>query len=332
MTPHLLTCHPRPPTISPMTLVIGVDEAGYGPNLGPLVIGLSAWRVAEGEKGVRNRFQVCSSDTRASGKTVPDTFFSFNLYRLLRRYVTPTPDGVRVAIADSKVLYKPGGGLDLLAQGVHAVDPDARRHFEEQRAGQVDLDCEAMAPSTTPRCRLGERARPLPLAARMIFPAEFNRLVDQHGTKGTLLSHATLGLVRDAIGKQEACRVRVTCDKHGGRNRYGELLATFFPAATIEPLVESREVSRYRLLDDARTIEFVFRAKGEALLETALASMTAKYLRELAMQAFNRFWQRHIPDLKPTAGYPNDARRFYEAIEPVCRKLGLAEEQVWRGR
>ena len=30
-----------------MTLVIGIDEAGYGPNLGPLVIGSSSWQIDE---------------------------------------------------------------------------------------------------------------------------------------------------------------------------------------------------------------------------------------------------------------------------------------------
>lgn len=329
-----------------MTLVIGVDEAGYGPNLGPLVIGLSAWRVGPPRPrrsrpllelpGVASDSSAEVSSTGANiavAQGPPKVELAkINLYRLLRRYVTSVPDGVRLAIADSKLLYKPGGGLDLLAEGVLAVDPDARRHFDEQRAGQMDLDCDELAPATTLRCQLGERARPLPLAARMIFPAEFNRLVIEHGTKGTLLSHATLGLVRDLVGNQQARHVRVTCDKHGGRNHYGELLATFFPAATIEPLIESRKVSRYRLFDEGRTIELAFRAKGEASLETALASMTAKYLRELAMQAFNRFWQRQIPDLKPTAGYPNDARRFFESIKPACRELGLAEEQVWRGR
>ena len=28
-----------------MTLVIGTDEAGYGPNLGPLVVAATAWQV-----------------------------------------------------------------------------------------------------------------------------------------------------------------------------------------------------------------------------------------------------------------------------------------------
>ncbi|MFM8709140.1 MAG: hypothetical protein ACKOHK_13950, partial [Planctomycetia bacterium] len=29
-----------------MTLLIGTDEAGYGPNLGPLVVAATAWRIA----------------------------------------------------------------------------------------------------------------------------------------------------------------------------------------------------------------------------------------------------------------------------------------------
>ncbi len=62
----------------------------------------------------------------------------------------------------------------------------------------------------------------------------------------------------------------------------------------------------------------------------ALASMVSKYLRELLMLEFNRFWEQHVPGLKPTAGYPSDAARFFEAIRPVMQRLHIAEPMVWR--
>jgi hypothetical protein len=58
--------------------------------------------------------------------------------------------------------------------------------------------------------------------------------------------------------------------------------------------------------------------------------MVSKYLRELLMREFNHFWQGHVPDLKPTAGYPADAARFFEAIRPAAERLGLSEAALWR--
>ena len=71
------------------------------------------------------------------------------------------------------------------------------------------------------------------------------------------------------------------------------------------------------------------RAESEAL-PVALASMLAKYLREVFMRQFNRFWVRQVPDLKPTAGYPGDAARFFARIRPLLTGLGMPEEHVWR--
>ena len=34
-----------------MTYLLGTDEAGYGPNLGPLTISASLWEVPEGVRG-----------------------------------------------------------------------------------------------------------------------------------------------------------------------------------------------------------------------------------------------------------------------------------------
>ena len=58
--------------------------------------------------------------------------------------------------------------------------------------------------------------------------------------------------------------------------------------------------------------------------------MVSKYLREAAMLAFNRFWRERVPELRPTAGYPSDARRFRRDIAHAQRALGLADALVWR--
>ncbi len=75
---------------------------------------------------------------------------------------------------------------------------------------------------------------------------------------------------------------------------------------------------------------FHFSVGGDSFAPTALASMTAKYLRERLMAGVNRYWQSHIADLQPTAGYPLDAKRFRSQIESTAAKLGHAVEQWWR--
>ena len=76
----------------------------------------------------------------------------------------------------------------------------------------------------------------------------------------------------------------------------------------------------------------VFQVNGERFMPTALASMTAKYLRELSMRAFNDFWRAHIPDLKPTAGYYRDAWRFKKEIATKQQELGIDDRLIWRSR
>jgi hypothetical protein len=48
------------------------------------------------------------------------------------------------------------------------------------------------------------------------------------------------------------------------------------------------------------------------------------------MLEFNRFWQAHVPGLKPTAGYPGDAARFFEDIQPALEQLAIPTDAIWR--
>jgi hypothetical protein len=124
----------------------------------------------------------------------------------------------------------------------------------------------------------------------------------------------------------------VVCDKHGGRNRYGPALQRQFTESLVEIRGEGRAESRYVFGPTDARVDVRFRRGGEAFLPTALASMTAKYVRELAMRAFNAFWQSHLPGLRPTAGYPVDAKRFKRDIAPQQAELGIDDRLLWRVR
>ena len=73
-----------------------------------------------------------------------------------------------------------------------------------------------------------------------------------------------------------------------------------------------------------------FRPRAEAHVPAALASMASKYLRELAMRAFNEFWRRRVEGLHPTAGYPQDAKRFKADIAAAQTALGIDDDLLWR--
>jgi hypothetical protein len=317
-----------------MTLYVGTDEAGYGPNLGPLLIAATAWRW----------------DAQAGED---------DLYVPLGASVTREVDRQRIAIADSKQLYKSGAGLASLERGVYASLAQTmalplrwrelwQRLLPSCRSELESVPWYAAYDSALPvACPLDELTRAadfladdlrrqtiqlLPLRVAAVFPARFNDLVDQLGSKGAALSHVTLDLVQQVVADCDEPSIVVQCDKHGGRNRYAPLLQVRFPDYLVEVVRESRASSVYRWGPARRRIEFRFVARGEHFLPAALASMLAKYLRELAMLAFNAFWQQHLPDLRPTAGYPTDARRFQRQIHALQRQLGIADRLLWRQR
>ena len=72
-------------------------------------------------------------------------------------------------------------------------------------------------------------------------------------------------------------------------------------------------------------ITFAEKAETRAFT-VALASCLAKYARELAMGAFNRYFGALQPDLKPTAGYTSDGRRWLRDATPMLRRAGIARE------
>jgi ribonuclease HIII len=167
----------------------------------------------------------------------------------------------------------------------------------------------------------------------MVTPTpRFNSLLTQFDSKGAILTRGVAALMQSALARIPADDiVIIAVDKQGGRNRYAAMLQYAFPEAWVSVELESAAESRYRLEGLKRKVTVVFRPRAEAEhMSVAVASMFSKYIRELMMDQFNRFWTAKLPGLAPTAGYPVDAKRFMAAIQPVLKTLEIDESTVWR--
>ncbi|MDP6466850.1 MAG: hypothetical protein QF918_03895 [Pirellulaceae bacterium] len=319
-----------------MAILIGADEAGYGPNLGPLVISATTWHVPD-ELVDADLYQVFGASVHASSST----------------------SAPGLPIGDSKTLYKPGGGLATLERSVLATAStlgidvrtwhDVWQAFAPQSVVWRDklpwyTDFRSQAPIDTTPSEIKEcgahfsigldrsEIRLLSMRSVAIFPERFNALIDRFDTKGGALSFETLKLVQQQLQSIDDGRIIVHCDKHGGRNRYAPVLQTVFPNVLPMIVSEARRQSVYRWGPATRRIEMRFTAKGESALCTALASMVSKYLRELAMLGFNAFWSECVPGIRPTAGYPADAKRFKKEIAAAQERLQIDDRVLWRNR
>ena len=123
-------------------------------------------------------------------------------------------------------------------------------------------------------------------------------------------------------------------DRYARQLRRGFRGLRFEPAVEAEyrrALVETETISTYAITDGSRTITVSFEVDADRRhLPVALASCGAKYLRELLMARLNAFFARRKPDLKPTAGYHDDAWRWLDDAAEVLsaeEKSALVRER-----
>jgi len=168
---------------------------------------------------------------------------------------------------------------------------------------------------------LGVCCEPLP-------EGHYNRLVSNTRNKAVVLLGLALRVVDRIMRTAPDERVRLCVDRLGGRTHYREALTVSLPGYDMRILEESETRSAYRLTRSARTCEIEFVIGGESRhFAVALASVYSKYVRELYMHAFNRYWSGRIPGLRPTAGYYTDAQRWLGDAGPkldgFCVDRGL---------
>jgi ribonuclease HII len=273
----------------------GIDEAGYGPILGPLSIARASAEVHE-------------ADALA-------------------------PQLATVGVDDSKALHNPGnlGKLERVALGAiawltGAVPKSAAEVFSLM--GESPAEREALPWATGADSLLLPvsakdvppwsipSATPLGLHGALIHPEALNRNAAAQRNRAVVEWDAIGSLIADFAGGGPSS---IAVDRLGGRRYYSDPLASVFPLQPITVIDESTTaVSRYAIDTTAGGAEVAFLVGGErADPLIAVASCVAKYARELHLALFNRWWGRRQPGLRPTAGYGTDAHRWMRDIPPA---------------
>lgn len=321
---------------------VGIDEAGYGPNLGPLVM---TSVMAEDLSG------------QPSYQPHPDVWKDLEC-----KVARAGGDRRLLWIDDSKKVYRGGEGRDRLEVACSLVIEETGIRgpgsvcalLQALQAGGL-MDCELagwLSPGAGdwawPRPEAAEaiarlrRLRPLsPVNARwritevrsvVVGPDRFNASLRRFGSKAGVHFEAFSRLLQPLWSQtSEGDFTSLSCDKHGGRHFYLEPLRGVFAEEWIERGPEGPALSRYLVRRQDRSLELRFAPRADADNGlVALASIVSKAVREVWIEAFNAFWQARIPELRPTAGYPVDASRFRRQIEGLANELGLEPRNWWR--
>ncbi len=316
-------------------ILAGIDEAGLGPNLGPLASGCVAIAAPDSWRD--------DTPWTAFAAAVADKF---------------SRSDPRPAVADSKLAYAAGGVAALetaLAVFHSCLQEKAGNAPAVTVSGCGDEKLSSIYPwhSDPPwkfpvyadskkialhaaalRATLQrEQAGVAALQIRLLHPRAINRCFAEGKNKSETLMAETGAHIAYLCARFAGSGLRIVVDKQGGRNDYLPFLSRLFPGLWIDVLAAGAAESSYRLRHPQGDIAVAFRPKADKLcFAAALASMAAKYARERSMEEFNGWFGAKMPGLKATAGYPVDARRWLQDARDCIQAAELDIDLIWRQR
>ncbi len=299
--------------------LVGVDENGLGPLLGPLVTTATTWQVA------RYQAERLAEIGRDLGVDDSKSTAGFGQMKL--------SEGLALAVFEQLFGELPRD-VDGLFEGL-LLDGPARlkTHCPDTTRAQC-----WSAPPTLP-CLGGDVAQGRDilrgLAARGIKLVRARSAVSCAGSLNRLLrlgqSRVEVDLelmerlVLDARAAVDA-EVRAICGMVGGIRNY---------PAKMRHISQDRMVSRAAPHKDlAFDVEGVGQLRFEIDADTrhmpvGFASMLGKYVRELWMERQNRFYRSHDPSLTDVSGYHDPVTQRFVAQSALLRKRLRIEEECF---
>jgi ribonuclease HII len=301
-------------------ILLGLDENGLGPRLGPLVGTCVALDVGPSYDRARLRRagkRLGLEDSKAStsfGQMAHGESAALALVAEATGTVPRTADELLGAVSlDAPAALRapcPGGGSNHQCWS----EPVALPAF----GGDVGHGRRLLGRLRRSRVRI------LRLRSVMTCAGVFNaRTAD--GTSKVVVNlenfERLLADARAALAPGEP--VTAICGMVGGIRSYPAYVRRI-PRDSMEVLEEGRGRCAYRVPSLGEVAFEV--AADDRHLPVALASMVGKYLREVAMERQNRFYARELPDAPRASGYHDPVtRRFILASTGVRARLGVLD-------
>ncbi|MBT3339532.1 MAG: hypothetical protein HN405_01200 [Planctomycetes bacterium] len=319
-----------------MVFLAGIDEAGYGPFVGPLTLGYSLFRVRDAEQDLwtvlepvavkkplrtdKQRLWLNDSKLVHSGPhgraRLERTVAAF------RQLTSP-----QAVLLDDWVTESPAGPPRWL----HAA-PWFRR-LPDRLAASVNPERTQLDATLLHRTLENAGCQCVAFGARAVPACELNELIRTTGSKGNTNFFIAMQAVQHLLDLTGDSPLRIELDRHGARTRYMALLREALTPERITTHGEGPGGSAYTLHFATREVQLRFSMGADSEhLPVALASMAAKQTREQLMDLWNAWFQKRLPNIKPTKGYGVDGKRWCGEAIPMLDELGLATDLVRRKR
>jgi ribonuclease HII len=302
-------------------LLVGVDENGLGPRLGPLIatsVGLSLDQYERARlQRVAARVGIGDSkQTSAFGQMRIAEGLSLAMVEELHGQVPRTVDELLHLIElDGPASLRSScpsassaqcWSFEVQLPAFEGVIAEGRAQLARLRKHGVVLHCARTVVTCAGRMNQGLRE----LGSRTsVDLAMFERLV-------LAAAHA-----RADHDRQEL--LTIVLGMVGGIRDYQRFFS-LLPSADIREAERSKQAIRY----DVRSIgSLSFEIDADARhLPVALASMLGKYVRELSMERQNRFYAHHQSDLpRPSGYYDPVTTRFVQQSQKLRKRLGIID-------